>query len=137
MGIDIRWAVENQIILTTGYDEVTVDDLARGTQAANDLMSGLDGQFHDVLDFRAVTKHPPLPALIQFRAFFTNPKLGWLIILSNDKIVTFFSTLIAGINNNRIRTLATPEEAMQFLSDRDASLPRALELPTVDRAELR
>lgn len=137
MGIDVRWSVENQIILTTGYDEVTVEDLAQGSATATALLNSASGHIHDILDFRAVTKHPSLPQLIEFRKFFTNPKLGWLIILSNDKIITFFSSMIAGINNNRIRAFSSPEAAVQFLLDRDEALPSSLTLPTVDLSELR
>ncbi len=137
MTIDVRWGLENHIILTTGFDEVTVADLANGSAAANALLNTVPGNIHDVLDFRAVTKHPSLPQLIEFRAFFTNPKLSWLIIISNDKIITFFSSMIAGINNNRIRAFSNPEAAVQFLLDRDETLPRPLELPTLQRADLK
>lgn len=137
MGIDVRWGLDQRILLTTGYDEVTIDQLLEGIATAEGLLANAERNIHDVLDFRAVTKHPSLPQLIQCRSFFTSPKLGWLIIISNDKIITFFSSMVAGINNNRIRAFATPEAALQFLSDRDETLPRPLVLQTIDQAELR
>ncbi|MBE2268401.1 MAG: hypothetical protein IAE80_09245 [Anaerolinea sp.] len=126
MAVEVDWGVENRILYTRGSGNVTVAEFKAAMSKGLGLLETAPVNVHDVFDFLEVEQHPSLPQLLEFRSFFSHPKLGWMIIVSQNKTITFFSALIAGINNNRLRAFTSLAEALEFLASRDETLPNPL-----------
>ena len=129
MSVDVRWGVEKHVIQTTIGGNISIEEL---TDCAKATFSLLDAApyVHSIIDFGQLKHYPPLNELIRLRAFFSHPHLGWVIIISNDKTINFFSMLVGSLNN-RMRIFATMEQALAFLIEHDPSFayPETLAIP--------
>jgi len=119
MSVDVRWGVENHIIQTTIGGNISIEELTTCAKATFALLDSAP-YVHSIIDFRQLEHYPPLSDLIRLRSFFSHPNLGWIIIISNDKTVNFFS-MIVGSLNNRMRIFPTMEQTLAFLTERDTS----------------
>jgi hypothetical protein len=52
-----------------------------------------------------------------------HPKLGWVLVIGDNKLMQFLSTVVAGIFKARLRYFATFAEAVAFLQHVDTTLP--------------
>ena len=131
MSVDVRWGVENQVIQCTMWGDVTIEELREAIQQGAAMFEASPYEaIHDVIIAHSLRSYPSLPQLLELRGFFRHPKFGWAVLISDDKIVNFFTTVIAAVNN-RFRSFTALEQGLTFLEDRDVRLPRPLQICSV------
>ncbi len=137
MSIDIRWGVENHLIQTTLHGSMTLEELIQLTDRMLQLVDSSSHPIvHFMVDVRQIQTYLPLQEVIKLRPHLaTHPGSGWLILISNNKTLTFISTLVNG-TKSRMRAFQTIEEALAFLRERDdtAAYPESLPVPELDQA---
>jgi hypothetical protein len=77
---------------------------------------------HLLIDQRAATQLPSIQAQSQVKMV-QNPKLGWTVLIGNNKLMQFLGTVVAGVLKTRLRYFASFVEAMTFLQQVDTTLP--------------
>ncbi len=126
MSVDVRWGVENRVIQCTMWGDVTIEELREAIKQGELMFeSSPYDLIHDVIIAHELLSYPGLPGLLELREFFRHPKFGWAILISDDKIVSFFTTVIAAVNH-RFRSFPTIGEGITFLESRDARLIQPL-----------
>ena len=127
MGYDVRWLLNEHIILTTLWGEISVDETEQALNQATQYLNTTAYIAHDLIDLRTLTKYPPLLQMMHMRSFLNHPHLGWVVVVSNDKLMKFFVTAITGLAHSRFNVCTTIEECLLALTSADLSLPRAIE----------
>lgn len=128
MAIDVRWYVEGRVIQCTMWDVVTTKEMttsvAQGIAMIRESEASGAGIVHDILDMRGVTGYPTnLGEIINATPIFKEPNLGWVLLLSSDRLVNFLATVATGVARARLRVFHTPDEATAFLREIDLTLP--------------
>ncbi len=132
MSVDVRWGVENQVIQCTMWGDVTIEELREAIRQGVIMFDESPyAAIHDVIIANKLRSYPSLPQLLELREFFRHPKFGWAILISDDKIVSFFTTVIAAVNNH-FRSFPKLEQGLAFLEDRDVRLTKPLVIQDVN-----
>jgi hypothetical protein len=105
------------------WGEFTPDDTIGANQDSLNYLDKSNHPVHFITDFRQMTAYPlNLRVLTSTFTLFAHPKIGWEIIITQDKLVKFFSmmvaqTLIRGKNRQAlVKVVNSPEEALRFLA---------------------
>lgn len=117
--ISISWLKEEQVILTETHAwdaEGLREDCITITQMIDDSEYRL---VHTIWDFRNLTQHPVSITVLSeaTRTLFTNEKLGYVIVVTNNKVVDFLSRAVLSLYKTRHHKASTVEAAMQFLEE--------------------
>ncbi|MEZ4670937.1 MAG: hypothetical protein R3E39_23790 [Anaerolineae bacterium] len=129
MPYSVEWLVEQRILVSRYYGEITLED-ARGqiTQANALLRTGIP-LVHSIVDMTGVTNNPSIQMVKELRLIDMSgirDKMGWTIILTNNTLLKFASSLFVPILQLRQRFFADMDEALAFLQDEDPTLPPLL-----------
>jgi hypothetical protein len=132
MSVTVNWLVEHHVILTQIYGSTTIEELHTGSNRAIELIRSADSSpiIHDIIDMREVTTYPTkLSELVKVTDIFKEPRLGWVIGISNNKLVIFLASIVVGVKKARLRLFEDPQEAIRFLETRDLTLSHLPALP--------
>lgn len=119
------WLVDGRVAL--GYYEgvITIEDLQYSQEEAEALYDTVDSRvIHGIIDMRHMTEYPTnLAELIRVISIFRNPRLGWIMLITNNTIVRFLSSAVVQLSQARFRTFTNVEQCLEFLEDVDETLP--------------
>lgn len=126
MPYTVGWYVEKRVLLSRYEGVVTLED-ARGqiTEGNNHLREGIP-LTHSIIDMTGVDKLPPLQVASEFMSTDLSDvrdKLGWTIVVTNNKFLKFASSLFVPMFKVRQRFYSTLDEALTFLQEEDSTLP--------------
>ncbi|MFN8373033.1 MAG: hypothetical protein U0694_09170 [Anaerolineae bacterium] len=102
----------------------TAEELKDSAAQGQELVRVGTPLVHDLIDMRHMIEYPKnLRDIIQLTPIFKEPNLGWVVVLTDDKMVRFLSHAVTSISKVRLRTFTDPQEALDFLARMDETLP--------------
>ena len=120
------WYVESRIILTRYTGIIRVEDIRGQIDETRTLIEEGIPLVHSIIDLSQIEKWPPLNVVNEFRSMdieSVRERMGWSIIVANNMVLKFGSSLFAPIFNLRQRIFSTVDEALTFLYENDSTLP--------------
>ncbi len=126
MPYKVEWLVEKRVVLSIYQGVVTIEDARGQVREANALLRQGIPLTHSVIDMTAVEKLPSLQLVSEFMStdlHDVRDKLGWTIIITNNKFMKFASSLFVPMFNVRQRFFGTMDETLTFLQAEDSTLP--------------
>ncbi len=120
------WYVESRIILTRYTGIIRVEDIRGQIDETRTLIEEGTPLVHSIIDLGQIEKWPPLNVVNEFRSMdieSVRERMGWSIIVANNMVLKFGSSLFAPIFNLRQRIFSTVDEALTFLYENDSTLP--------------
>jgi len=121
----VNWLVENHVILSKIYDWDAAG-LAKHMMETNTLLNDSDLPLvHTLWDFNDMATYPKSLNDIRnaIKPLFTNNRLGWVIVISNNAMISFLSQVGSSMYGVRYHQVKTMEEALAYLKSRDPALP--------------
>lgn len=126
---EVVWLVDYHVVKAKVQQFTSIEMYRDFMVILNDYINaGNVPLVHVILDFTELTAYPKQAGLInEYSKIATNnPKLGWVIVITHDRIVTFLSALAAGVKQVRFRSVKTYDEAIAHLKYVDATLADTL-----------
>lgn len=134
MPFEMFWYVENRVVGTRLYGELTKEEFFASGQAIDAWAHRGTPPLFLVVDFRDVAKLPPnLGELMQGLAAedqLRGTEFYWTIILSTNALYNFFGVLVSKNINSRLHICKNYAEANEFLARMESDL--ALPSPEID-----
>jgi predicted homoserine dehydrogenase-like protein len=127
----INWLVPNQIVLAEFTGKLGMEDFEefqRQSRAMAEQAQGA-GAIHFILDVRG--RQDISAELHKLKNVFDAYKdagdysVGWIIVVDShpDRIMQFVANIVMQIRNRRFRVFKEMDAAVDFLKERDVSLP--------------
>jgi hypothetical protein len=126
MPYKVQWLVEKRVVLSRYEGVLTIEDARGQVSEANALLREGIPLTHSIVDMSAVEKLPSLQLASEFMSTDMSEvrdKLGWTIVITNNKFLKFASSLFVPIFKVRQRFYGSLDEALAFLQEEDSSLP--------------
>lgn len=124
MPFETRWLIANRVVYQRFYGDVTIEEFADSVAEIRQFIDSGMPLVHAIGDLTGVQKYPSLIQMSKVAQ--ANPamaNIGWTVLLVTNPLLRFFGTVLAQFTVERIRTVATFQEAMQFLLTRDQTIP--------------
>jgi len=126
MPYKVEWLVEKRILLSRYYGILSMEDARGQVREGNaHLREGIP-LTHSIIDMSAVEKLPSLQLASEFMSTDLSEvrdKLGWTIVITNNKFLKFASSLFVPMFKVRQRFFGSLDEALAFLQEEDSTLP--------------
>lgn len=122
----VEWLLENRVVLSVYTGLMSLEDARGQVREANALLRQGIPLTHSVIDMTEVTRLPPLQATSEFMSTDltdVRDKLGWTLIITNNKFLKFASSLFVPMFKVRQRFFGSMDEALKFLQEDDSTLP--------------
>ena len=126
MPFEVGWYVENRVILTRYTGIIDADDIHEQMGQTKRLMLQGTPLIHSIIDLSQIEKWPPLNVVNEFRTTEIGDirsKMGWSIIVADNILLKFGTSLFTPIFKLRQRVFSTLDEALTFLQGADSTLP--------------
>lgn len=126
MTYKVEWLVEQRVVLSTFSGNLTIEDARSQVKEANTLLRQGIPLTHALIDMTKVEKLPSLSLASEFMSTDLTDireKLGWTIIVTNNKFLKFASSLFVPMFKVRQRFVGTMDEALALLQEEDNTLP--------------
>jgi hypothetical protein len=126
MPYKVEWLVEKRVVLSTYEGILTIEDARAQVQEANVLLRQGIPLTHSIVDMTKVEKLPSLQLASEFMSTDMTDirdKLGWTVVVTNNKFLKFASSLFVPMFKVRQRFFATLDETLGFLQEEDTTLP--------------
>ncbi len=123
MPYEISWLVEKRVVYTRMYGFVTGEELANQNKDMTPFVKSSVQLLHTITDATDGIGTDVKLRDLQKANFTDIDNLGWAIYVSPSKMNRFFASVITQLSHKRGRQFATLEEALNFLSDIDDTLP--------------
>lgn len=130
MGTKVSWYIKDRVVLSYFWGQVTSEDVEYVmNQTTEHIESGIK-PVHSIVHGLEVTNYPMnLPQVLQMTSVLKNSDFGWFIMITDDRMARFMSSVVSQVTKLKFRSIPTTEETIEFLRDMDSSLP---ELPPID-----
>ena len=126
MPYKVQWLVEKRILLSQYEGTVTIEDARGQVSEGNAMLRQGIPLTHSIIDMSKVDKLPSLQLASEFMSTDLSEvrdKLGWTIVLTNNKFLKFASSLFVPMFKVRQRFFGSLDEALIFLQEEDSTLP--------------
>lgn len=124
MGSTNQWLVEGRLYVFHIWGDLTLEEMKQGSDEAIHYVRSGQPPVHSIIDFRNVTSYPKSISDLKNAAdIMKEPNLGWVLLLTNDRIFSFVGDLISQMTRKNYKSVKTPEEAIDLLWKVDQSLP--------------
>ncbi len=126
MPYKVEWLVENRVLISRYTGILTMEDARGQVKEGNAMLRNGIPLTHSIVDMTGVDKLPPLQAASEFMSTDLSDvrdKLGWTIIITNNKFLKFASSLFVPMFKVRQRFFGSLDEALAFLQEEDSTLP--------------
>ncbi len=120
------WYVEKRVILTNYTGIIGIEDIRGQIEETRFMIEQGTPLIHSIIDLSQIEKWPPLNVVNEFRSMdieAVRERMGWSIIVANNVLLKFGSSLFAPIFNLRQRIFSNLDESLAFLQENDPSLP--------------
>ena len=130
MPLQLRWYLENRVILLTSQGDSSDQDLLDIDQKVINYLNQSDAPLvHFIMDQRNVPPAPPSKAAAQIKVatqlkWPKHPKYGWAIMIGpTNSLQRFIIAVATNFFKIRQRGFNTMDEGLDFLNDIDGTLP--------------
>jgi hypothetical protein len=126
MPYKVEWLVEKRVLLSRYEGIVTIEDARGQVREGNTLLREGVPLTHSIIDMSSVEKLPSLQLASEFMSTDLSEvrnKLGWTIVITNNKFLKFASSLFVPMFKVRQRFFGSLDEALAFLQEEDSTLP--------------
>jgi hypothetical protein len=126
MGSRVTWLIEGRVIETALSGTLTIEELQEYcTLLSQHLDTGVAPLIHVICDATQLEKFPLSLDVMNntFKDTMRHPRIGWSIVITSNRAISFFSSMIIQIAKARFRIFKTREEGLKFLSEMDSTLP--------------
>lgn len=122
MPVETRWYVDKRIIYQRFYGAVTLEDFAFSVEQIGAFVEQGTPLIHAVADVLEVEKWPPLMQLTRAARRAPYNGMGWTLILVKSPALRFVTGILVQLSMSNFRMVATLDEALHFLKERDYTL---------------
>jgi hypothetical protein len=120
--VETSWYVEKRIFYQRFYGVVTLDDFPASMAQTEAHIAAGTPPVHAIADLRDIEKYPPLFRLSRIARRTQFDGMGWTIILVTNPILRFIGSMLTQFMVSNYRTVATLEDAVEFLRTYDSTL---------------
>ncbi|HEX2622874.1 MAG TPA: hypothetical protein VHL11_22095 [Phototrophicaceae bacterium] len=123
MPIKTTWLIDQRIVYQRFYGDVTVEEFAASVKEIQQFIESSSLLVHGIGDLSEVQKYPSLLQLskvAQRNHHFKN--LGWTVLVVTNPLLRFFGSVLAQFTVERLRTVSTMQEALEFIASRDQNI---------------
>lgn len=123
MGFSVEWMHKPRLILVQYYGKVIADDIRGQADALHPLLDA-DGErpVHMVIDLSRVEGIGFGLSDLKNLAIETHPMVGWMALATPNAMFRFLASIGVQFSRGKHRILATREEALKFLLEKDVTL---------------
>jgi hypothetical protein len=129
MAVEIKWIITGRILLVDLIGNVPLDEFRDAVDQANKELNHYAQPPYAHVIFKSTDAMIPPTNVKLMREitqnYFVNPHLGYTIIISNDQVHRFLSSVTAQMFQSRWRSFSTYQEGMSFLETIDKTLANA------------
>jgi hypothetical protein len=121
------WYVGNRIAFQRIYGNVTIEDLQQNLQSTLVLIDTGTPPVHVISDLREIVKFPM--NVNQLKEVFQlpeRPNMGWTVIITNNALLRFFTSIIVQIARTNYKIVTSYEDAVDLLRRIDPTLGELL-----------
>ncbi|MCI0713908.1 MAG: hypothetical protein L0154_27375 [Chloroflexi bacterium] len=130
MGAKVNWYVKDRIVLSYFWGNITAEEVEDVMNQSTDYVQSGIKPVHSIVHGLEVIKYPMnLPQVLQMTSVLKNSDFGWFIMITDDRMARFMSSVVSQVTKLKFRSIPTTGETVEFLRDMDPSLP---ELPPMD-----
>jgi hypothetical protein len=126
MPYKVQWLVEKRVLLSQYEGTVSIEDARGQVSEGNAMLRQGIPLTHSIIDMSKVDKLPSLQLASEFMSTDLSEvrdKLGWTIVITNNKFLKFASSLFVPMFKVRQRFFGSLDEALAFLQEEDSTLP--------------
>ena len=126
MPYKVQWLVEKRVLLSQYEGTVSIEDAHGQVSEGNAMLRQGIPLTHSIIDMSKVDKLPSLQLASEFMSTDLSEvrdKLGWTIVITNNKFLKFASSLFVPMFKVRQRFFGSLDEALAFLQEEDSTLP--------------
>jgi hypothetical protein len=121
----IEWFIPGRVVFGDFEGRVTLDELAEVDEKVNNYVAEGDPLVHYIVEGLKITYLPNnIPKLAKTITYIHNKDLGWIIYITQNKLMRFLASTVSQLAQARFRTFENLEEGIQFLLETDQSLNR-------------
>jgi hypothetical protein len=121
----VAWFIEKRVIHLRMFGAVEAEELCRCWDIIRQYTAAGNGPVHVLLDCTAIEQYRS-DAGFHHAAARTNPKTGWVVLISPYRLSVDAVSTIAEMSEAEIRVVPTLAEGLSFLAQADRSLITAL-----------
>jgi hypothetical protein len=130
MALEMSWYVDQRVICSRFYDEITEEDLiVNGAQVEDYIKQGIRPLFF-IIHTLDMTKYPTnLKEALEAMGK-TRPQSGdiaWTVVVTDSRFINFIGTITSNVFKISLRTVKSLDEAEAFIAYHAPDLAPALE----------
>lgn len=134
--VDTIWYIPDQIIHVSYIGAMTAQHLQASSDELTAMLCSVDGTVHIIADMTHVTDYPKnLKQITKLIQVVNEPNIGWVISVSNNPMLDFFTQIVAQLANIRFKTVTSGQAARAYLAVKDPTLPDLPAYPNVMATE--
>lgn len=123
MPVEVRWYVQNHVLLARYYGNVTPDDIVNQYTVGFEMCESVDTVLvHLIADISEVQSFPKTVMDYKGRFGEKAKNAGWVILVGENRMIRFLSTVVTNLMKLRFSYVNTLGEALEFISARDPFL---------------
>ena len=130
MPVETRWYVPNRVVLARFYGDVVLEDYHSSRSGINGLIEIGDAPVHTIVSVTDVNSYPKdLNAVRQILAGGHHPNVGWIVVITDNKVLRFFASVITQyfVANARLHMVTNFADAAAYIFSRDNTIdPQAV-----------
>ena len=126
--MEAHWLVKNRVYFQRVKSHLDDDAFAYYSAEAMNLLQSTDSKtIHAIVDARDTQFYTTnIQRIFAVTSVFKEEKLGWVIALTDDKLLRIVGSTVVQLHGGKIKFCDTEHEAYRFLQQVDPTLP---ELP--------
>lgn len=129
MPFNTFWIYEPRVTCGHFYGQISIEEIYEANAVAIERIRMGTPPVHVIVNTLEIEKIPTsLRAVQELIAYTREPNLGWIIYVSNNRLISFFNSVVSQLSTAKFLTVDTVEEALSTLQKLDSSLPE-LKLP--------
>lgn len=117
-----RWDIDQRLVYGKLYHHVMLDEVATFTEKMEDYTQRGQPLVHFILDLSEINQYPPLMELRHVARPFDQSRIGWTLIVTNNRLLKFLTSTLFQRVQARFRFVNDVEAARTFIHQHDASL---------------
>jgi len=126
MPFEIGWSIENRVIYERVYGDLDFESTVAVAEQGSRLLGEGVTPVHMVIEMTDLKSFPTNVSKIHtVTQFMRSPSLGWVVIIGSGSLATFFINVIRQIIKFPVVHQPSLDQALAFLREQDATLPRA------------
>jgi hypothetical protein len=126
MPVEVRWYVENRVVLAAGHGVVTRAENDESDRQVLAMLGTGSPPVHVLMDVSLVEDFPQYTMnerMSVFQNMAQHPNLGWAALCGTvNPVVRFMSAVVTRLTGVRFRLFETFDEGLNFLKEQDKSV---------------